>query len=648
MSGIAAIACLVAAALSPPACAAPAPAAPAPAAPQIRWSVVDRWHGGSWSVADVRFPPGPGVDGLGGALAVIDVLQTPGHGQVGRGRRGSYRAPLIREPGSQPDTSGTLRARIGFFPTANYHGDRARLRIEKDGVTIASWTAETVPWRNRNDRSALLVTGQAVQTGRSLQLDALRTIGARDVPGTVLALDPFAIVIWDETSWSSLQESQVAAIDGWVATGGILVLTAPALASGPPHRWRPALVATSAQRYRVDPRTVGLILTGDGTAVDEAEALALDAPRGRWITAAAGRPLAVVRPHGAGRIVGLGIDPGWARRDGRPIRTAGETWSLLAHGRRSSRGPPVPRAPADLACLAPDGALAMPEHVRTIWGWLGLLGALLAGLHASARRLTHRIEAAAAVVVVGSLTSLVLLRVMAPGGRHGAGTMRGVQMLSVAPDSPVVVATHHVGGVSSYGRSMRFRALQPDLEVHQVHTGSGRSRDSSLSSILGLSEEPEPIFDVDASTGSIRSVQVATRAGRMAGVRATGQLRTPGSVAFTGTLDGAAVRFSVANALPFPLIGATIIAGGRAIDVVTPPRAGPPQRRGRPISARTAPRVRSVPARRGGRGRSRARSGGRAATNSSPPPPSRRRSSSTSRTTTPVRSWWPASPAYHA
>ncbi len=334
---------------------------------------------------------------------------------------------------------------------------------------------------------------------------AIVPLGVADLPDRVEAWSAIDRLVWQDVD-SQLTNRQLAALRGWLAAGGRLVVAAgtngPSVLSGFPDDILPYRPTATVD---VPPESVTGLIGQLPNGAKDLPALGGTLTRGRALATSGDRVIAAEAPYGSGVVTILGFDPttSW-------ITDAKSTKSLWRRFLPPRSGSSVVSGDDGqmVNAVAQLPALALPP----IGGLLGLLFGyiLLIGPinYLVLRRLDRREWA--------WITMPVLIAVFAIGSYAFGAALRGldvilneVAIVRGAPDATEGTAQVYLG------------VFSPSRGTYQVDVPGGALLSSTLSGELGGSDatrldvlqgDPSRIRDLTVGFGSLRTVRAETAA----------------------------------------------------------------------------------------------------------------------------------------
>ena len=308
-----------------------------------------------------------------------------------------------------------------------------------------------------------------------LSLDALTALGGAgavrvvyprvdDLPQSWAGYDGVDAVVVHDTSFQQLRSDQVTAIEGWVATGGVLVFTggAAALQHEPAGfgRLLPVEVAALTRRpgLAAVPVGGGAVRRVAG-AVEVAESRLT---RGRIVAADGALPLVVQRKLGRGSIWFLAFDPttaSFGSWDGslalwRTLLDLDRLPTMGAASRPAMEDPWI----AGLFAASPVSFPPVPALLAFVAASISLLAPLLVGRPGRAMKARARLALLAGVSVLGVLSGwLVFNRVLFRPGLQVIDAAR----VEARSGEGLAVVTERFGFFASSAQAVEARLGSP-------------------------------------------------------------------------------------------------------------------------------------------------------------------------------------------
>ncbi|MBA2373034.1 MAG: hypothetical protein H0V74_02370, partial [Chloroflexi bacterium] len=329
-----------------------------------------------------------------------------------------------------------------------------------------------------------------------------------DLPGRVEAWGPIDRLIWQDVDTASLEPDQLAALRGWLAGGGRLIIAGgtagPAGLTGLPDAMLPyrPIVTIDAPAASL----TGLLGTLPKDAGD-VPALSGDLIAGRVLAGVGDRAVAAERPYGSGLVTLLGFDPTtpWMTES----KAAEGLWRRLLPARTMS-GFVIGDDNQMVSAVSQLPSLALPP----IGGLLALLGAyiLLIGPinYLVLRRLNRREWA--------WVTMPVLILVFAVGAYGFGAALRGSDVIVNE-----VAIVRGAPGTTEGAAQVYLGVFSPSRGTYDVKVPGGALLSSPISgSIFGgdgtaavldvLQGEPATVRSLAVGFGSLRTIRAESAA----------------------------------------------------------------------------------------------------------------------------------------
>jgi hypothetical protein len=512
----------------------------------------------------------------------------------GTAREGRF-APIIlsvENPGARLKAEITLRVTWGGAP----RGASPGRTITQEAILDAGTTRRfpyVIPVPRSVRRLQATVTSRGVEVGSldmdlrhltttsriivgissELSLDNLAALGSAgslrvvyprvdDLPRSWAGYDGVDAVIVHDTYFQQLRSDQVTALEGWVATGGVLVFTggASALQHQPAGfgRLLPVEINGLAQRVGLAavPVEGGAVRRVPGrVAVAESRLV-----RGHVVASDGALPLVVQRRLGRGSVWFLAFDPTEA-----PLDSWAGTLSLWRTLLEGDRLPSMGAAPhhamedpwiAALFAAAPVSFPPMPAVLVFVGAYIALLVPLLTGR--AGRRLSTRARLPlllGAALLAGVAGWLVFNRVLF---RPGLQIIDAARVEARSGDG-LAVATEKVGFFASSAQHVEARLDSPDAVLEAASVRAQRD--------LAPSDLPLLLAQTGKRT-LVRGIDVERLGARLV----VAQDVVPFAVTARVTRNGSSIEASVGNGDRKPLLGCFIFLSGRAYPLgdVTP------------------------------------------------------------------------------
>jgi hypothetical protein len=474
--------------------------------------------------------------------AVVGELRIAG-GAQGRTRYGT--------PVDLPTTSGKDYI---LYAQPPQFGGAIEITLVADGRTVARKTVNFVV----HDPSQLVVGVVAERPERivpNLRLlpnqngvqPAVVTLGIDDLPDRVEAWAPVDRLVWQDVDTNLLSAEQLAALRGWLAAGGRLVIAGgtggPSILSGFPDEVLPYRPTATLD---IAPASIsGLIgeLPDDAT---DLPALAGALARGRALATSGDRVIAAETAYGSGVVTILGFDPStkW-------IAESRETESLWRNFLPQRQGTAILTGDDGqlVSAVSQLPELALPSItglLALLFGYIVLIGPIN---YLVLRRLDRREWA--------WITMPVLIAAFAAGSYGVGAAARGLDVIlneiaivRGAPDATEGTAQVYLG-VFSPSRGTYQLEVQGGALLSSTLTGDfiGGTDSGALDVLQG---DPARIRDLVIGFGSLRTVRAETSA---VVPRITANLR----------LDNGTLRGTITNNSDQRLEKPAVVLGGSVV-----------------------------------------------------------------------------------
>jgi hypothetical protein len=375
---------------------------------------------------------------------------------------------------------------------------------------------------------------------------AIVPLGVEDLPERVEAWATLDRLVWQDVDSSQLSSPQLAAMRGWLAGGGRLVVAAgtagPSVLSGFPDEILPYRPTGTTD---VTPDSLTALLGGVPAGAADVPALSGDLARGRPLATVGDLAIAAEAGYGSGQVTLLGVDPstGWiAEQD-----AVESLWRRFLPPR--STGPVVTGDDSQLVnAVSQLPALALPPIgglLALLVGYILLIGPIN---YLVLRKLDRREWA--------WVTMPILILVFAAGAYGFGAALRGldvivneVAVVRGAPDTTEGTAQVYLG------------VFSPSRGTYQVEVPGGALLSPTLAGdFVGgntgaldvLQGDPARIRDLVVGFGSLRTVRAETAA---AVPRIQTDLR----------LDGGTLKGTIRNLSNETLEKPAIVLGGSVV-----------------------------------------------------------------------------------
>jgi hypothetical protein len=420
------------------------------------------------------------------------------------GAQGKTRFGTVVDIPTQSDKIYRLYAQPPGF------GRELEISLVSGASTIATTTAKF----SIHDPSQLVVGIVAERPGDIIaDLDLLPNVN--NVKPVTIALDPAGLprrmeawgaldrLIWQDTDSSRLESDQLAAMRGWIAGGGRLIIaggtTGPSSLSTFPDDLLPYRPTSTMD---VAPGSLNALLGELPAGATQLPALAGTLTEGRSLASVGDQAVAAERTYGSGKVTIVGFDPTASWLKGTSV--AESLWRRLIPT-RASGGPMAGDDSQIVQAASQLPSLALPP----IGGLIALLGGyiLLIGPinYLVLRRLDKREWA--------WITMPALIVAFAVGA-YGFGTLlRGsdviineVAIVRGAPGATEGLAQAYFGVFSPTRGSYQLRVPGGALLSSPV-SGDFFSSDGTQASLDVLQGDPARVRDLGVGFGSLRTVR---------------------------------------------------------------------------------------------------------------------------------------------
>jgi hypothetical protein len=342
--------------------------------------------------------------------------------------------------------------------------------------------------------------GQNLNGGQNLA-PVIIPLDPTDLPERIEAWSALDRLIWQDVDTNTLTTRQIAALRGWLALGGRLIIVGgtagPGVVSGFPDEILPFRPTTTID---VAPESLTALLGQLPESATDVQALAGELTQGRILAASGDRAVAAEASYGSGSVTVLGIDPtvGWIAESKATV----PLWRSLIPPRASALvgmgdDSQIVGAVSELPALAlpPTGGLLI-----LLLGYIGLIGPVN---YLVLRRLDRREWA--------WLTMPALIAIFAVGAYGYGSALRGsdvivneVAIVRGAPDTTEGSAQVYLGVFSptrgTYQLSLPGGALLSAPVVGDFFAGQG----ALLDVVQG---DTSRVRNLSVGFGSLRTVR---------------------------------------------------------------------------------------------------------------------------------------------
>jgi len=376
-----------------------------------------------------------------------------------------------------------------------------------------------------------------------------------DLPERIEAWSALDRLVWQDVDTDTLSQRQVAALRGWLALGGRLIIVGgtagPGVLSGFPDEILPYRPSTTID---VAPESLTALLGQLPEDPADVPAMAGELTRGRVLASSGDRAVAAEAGYGSGSVTILGIDPtvGWISES----RATTPLWRVLIPPRASTMvgtgdDSQIVGAVSELPVLAlpPIGGLLI-----LLLGYIGLIGPVN---YLILRRLDRREWA--------WLTMPALIAIFAVGAYGYGSALRGsdvivneVAIVRGAPDATEGSAQVYLGVFSptrgTYQLSLPGGALLSAPVVGDFFAGQGALLDV-----------------VQGDTARVRNLSVGF--GSLRTVRAESPVEVPKIHADLRLVDGV-IEGKIRNDSAVVLEAPAVVLGGNVVVLEDIPAGG--------------------------------------------------------------------------
>jgi len=449
---------------------------------------------------------------LGSWLAIEVRLQNEGVPVVGElrlqgGSQGGTRFSVPVDLPSPSDKRYTLYAQPPAFG-----GQIEVLLVVGDKTLASKKVAFTV--HDVNQLTIGVVAAQPAGIVSGIQLPAVQNnanpvvipLDVSDLPERLEAWSSLDRLVWQDVDSNQLSKQQVAALRGWLALGGRLIVvggtTGPSVLSGFPDAILPYRPETTVD---VAPASLSALLAQIPEDASDVPALGGELAQGRALATSGDRVVAADASYGSGGVTVIGVDPtvGWIAESKATVAL----WRNLIPARSSgsvgsSDDSQIVGAVSDLPALSlpPIGGL-----VLLLFGYIALIGPIN---YFVLKRLDKREWA--------WVTMPVLIAIFAVGAYVYGSALRGsdvivneVAIVRGAPDATEGSAQVYLGVFSptrgSYQVSLPGGALLSAPVNGDFFGGQG----AALDVVQG---DTAKVRDLAVGFGSLRTVRAETAA----------------------------------------------------------------------------------------------------------------------------------------
>ena len=358
------------------------------------------------------------------------------------------------------------------------------------------------------ERPQGIVTGLSLLPNQQQQAAVTLALTPADLPSRVEAWSAIDRLVWQDVDSNLLEPEQLAALQGWLASGGRLVIAGgtagPATLSAFPDTilpYRPLATIDAA------PQSLAGLLGELPENAADVVALSGDLIGGRALASVGDRVVAAERPYGSGLVTIIGFDPAtpWIAE----TSAAENLWRQLLP-QRTTTGQVLTDDSQLISAVSQLPALALPP----IGGLLLLLGAyiLLIGPvnYLVLRRLDRREWA--------WVTMPILIVVFAAGAYGFGAALRGssviVNEIAIVRGAPGATdgAAQVYLGVFSPTRETYQLAVPGGALLSSPVSGEFFGGDATAGGLDILQGNPSRVRDLSVGVASLRAVRAETPA----------------------------------------------------------------------------------------------------------------------------------------
>jgi hypothetical protein len=358
------------------------------------------------------------------------------------------------------------------------------------------------------ERPQGIVPGLSLLPNQQQQAAVTLALTPADLPSRVEAWSAIDRLVWQDVDSNVLEPEQLAALQGWLASGGRLVIAGgtagPATLSAFPDTivpYRPLATTDAA------PQSLASLLGELPENAADVVALSGDLIGGRALASVGDRVIAAERPYGSGLVTIIGFDPAtpWIAE----TSAAENLWRRLLP-QRTTTGQVLTDDSQLISAVSQLPALALPP----IGGLLLLLGAyiLLIGPvnYIVLRRLDRREWA--------WVTMPILIVVFAAGAYGFGAALRGssviVNEIAIVRGAPGATdgAAQVYLGVFSPTRETYQLAVPGGALLSSPVSGESFGGDATAGGLDILQGNPSRVRDLSVGVASLRAVRAETPA----------------------------------------------------------------------------------------------------------------------------------------
>ncbi len=359
------------------------------------------------------------------------------------------------------------------------------------------------------EKAAPIVGGLSLPNVQNQQPAAVVPLGIADLPTRIEAWSSLDRLVWQDVDAAALSSDQVAALRGWLALGGRLIIVGGTTGVGSLSGFPDAILPyRPTATVDVAPDSLQSLLGAIPKSAVDVPAMAGELTRGRPLATSGDRVIAAQAPYGSGSVTILGIDPtvGWVAE----TTASRSLWPALIPPRSEgtvaiSDDSQIVSAVSNLPSLAlpPLGGLLL-----LLVGYIALIGPVN---YLVLRRIDRREWA--------WVTMPVLIVGFAAGAYAFGSALRGssiivneIGIVRGAPDTTEGSAQVYLGvfspGRGTYQVSVPGGALLSSPIAGDVFGGQG----TSLDILQGDPPGPSRVRDLTVGFGSLRTIRAESAA----------------------------------------------------------------------------------------------------------------------------------------
>jgi hypothetical protein len=350
-------------------------------------------------------------------------------------------------------------------------------------------------------------------------------INLADLPTLSQALDSLGAIVVDDVDSGALSAEQRESIEGWVARGGMLLVTyraggadtlagfdslVPVTVSG--SRFVASL-SSVADLPGVPLSTTGSLAIGNAAVKSDA----VFASSTRVLALQDGVPVVAVRDVGQGHVVYMGISPGVAPLKGWDGLPALEKLIFSEHALRISYGARLRFSGSNAAFGGYGGSVFYPTYggmfdlpgleLPSIWlvgGFLLLYIVIIGPLNFIVLRRLRRTELAWFTIPAGVVVFSVIAYLLALGSKGGNLVSIRVNAINTAEGAPVATLEQHFGLFTPLRSTYRF-AIDAESAVTEMDPYGYYQARNSRDTAVGMGDGTTSVYNVNIDTWGLRA-----------------------------------------------------------------------------------------------------------------------------------------------